>query len=148
MKVYLDNDVVSAIAKDDNAAESAALDPFLAAYRDAKVNLVTSTVTFKENRELPGTATTSWFCRSRIGGKLQTDDRFAHVGQHVPHLPILLSLARGNDHILHLGDIVGPRLTLPGTFREIRAHHLDSVERSGDGCADFRHALALTMWEV
>jgi len=48
MKVYLDNDVVSAVAKDDYAAESAALERLLAAYRDGKVDLVTSTVTLKE----------------------------------------------------------------------------------------------------
>jgi hypothetical protein len=63
----------------------------------------------------------SWFCRSRIGGKLKTDDRFAHVRQHLPHLPILFSLARGNDRVLHLGDVVGPLLSLPGTFHETRS---------------------------
>ena len=36
MRVYLDNDLVSAIAKDDNAAESAALDLLLAAYMDLR----------------------------------------------------------------------------------------------------------------
>jgi hypothetical protein len=35
-KAYLDDDVVSAIAKDDNAAESAALDLLLAAYMDLR----------------------------------------------------------------------------------------------------------------
>ena len=48
MKVYLDNDVVSAIVKDDNAPESAALDRVLAAYGDGEVDLVTSTATLKE----------------------------------------------------------------------------------------------------
>jgi hypothetical protein len=47
-KAYLDDDVVRLIAKDDNAAESAALDLLLAAYRERKVDLVTSAVTLKE----------------------------------------------------------------------------------------------------
>jgi hypothetical protein len=47
-KAYLDDDVVSVIAKDDNGAESAALDLLLAAYRERKVDLVTSAVTLKE----------------------------------------------------------------------------------------------------
>lgn len=41
MKVYLDNDVVSAITKEDNPAESDALDRLLAAHGDGKVDLVT-----------------------------------------------------------------------------------------------------------
>jgi hypothetical protein len=48
MKVYLDNDVVSAITKEDNPAESDALDRLLAAYGGGMVDLVTSTVTHKE----------------------------------------------------------------------------------------------------
>ena len=36
MKAYLDNDVVSAIAKDDNAAEADALDRLLKAYDEGK----------------------------------------------------------------------------------------------------------------
>ena len=47
-KAYLDDDVVSVIAKDDNGAESAALDLLLAAYRERKVDLVTSAVALKE----------------------------------------------------------------------------------------------------
>jgi hypothetical protein len=47
-KAYLDDDVVSAIAEDDNVAESAALDLLLAAYMDRRVDLVTSTRTLKE----------------------------------------------------------------------------------------------------
>jgi hypothetical protein len=54
MKVYLDNDVVSAIVKDDNAPESAALDRVLAAYGDGEVDLVTSTVTLKEIERYQG----------------------------------------------------------------------------------------------
>jgi hypothetical protein len=54
MKVYLDNDVVSAIGKDDNAPESAALDRVLAAYGDGEVDLVTSTVTLKEIERYQG----------------------------------------------------------------------------------------------
>jgi len=48
LKAYLDNDVVSAIVKDDNEAESDALDRLLAAYRDGKVDLVTSKLTQEE----------------------------------------------------------------------------------------------------
>jgi hypothetical protein len=36
-KAYLDHDIVSAIVKDDNAAESDALDLLLAAYMDRKI---------------------------------------------------------------------------------------------------------------
>ena len=54
MKVYLDNDVVSAITKEDNPAESDALDRVLAAYGDGKVDLVTSTVTHKEIESYQG----------------------------------------------------------------------------------------------
>jgi hypothetical protein len=54
MKVYLDNDVVSAITKEDNPAESDALDRLLAAYGDGKVDLVTSTVTHKEIESYQG----------------------------------------------------------------------------------------------
>ena len=45
MKAYLDNNVVSAIAKDDTAAESDALDRLLAAQDAGKVELVTSELT-------------------------------------------------------------------------------------------------------
>jgi hypothetical protein len=38
MRVYLDNDLVSAIAKEDNPVESDALDRLLAAYGDAQGN--------------------------------------------------------------------------------------------------------------
>lgn len=53
-KAYLDDDVVSVIAKDDNGAESAALDLLLAAYRERKVDLVTSAVTLKELESYQG----------------------------------------------------------------------------------------------
>ena len=42
MKAYLDNNVVSAIAKDDTPTESEALDRLLAARDAGKVELVTS----------------------------------------------------------------------------------------------------------
>jgi predicted nucleic acid-binding protein len=48
MKVYLDNNIVSAIAKDDEPAESDALDRLLIAWRKAKVDLVTSELTLAE----------------------------------------------------------------------------------------------------
>jgi hypothetical protein len=48
MKAYLDNDVVSAIAKDDNPSESSALDRLLVAYEEDKVELVTSELTLVE----------------------------------------------------------------------------------------------------
>jgi predicted nucleic acid-binding protein len=48
MKVYLDNTVVSAIAKDDTPTESDALDRLLAAYYQGKVDLVTSELTSQE----------------------------------------------------------------------------------------------------
>jgi predicted nucleic acid-binding protein len=48
MKVYLDNNIVSAIAKDDEPAESDALDRLLTAWRKGKVDLVTSELTLAE----------------------------------------------------------------------------------------------------
>jgi hypothetical protein len=54
MKAYLDNDVVSAIAKDDNATEAGALDRLLKAYDEGKVDLVTSEVTLREIKDYQG----------------------------------------------------------------------------------------------
>jgi predicted nucleic acid-binding protein len=48
MKVYLDNNVVSAIAKDDEPAESDPIDRLLTAWRKGKVDLVTSELTLAE----------------------------------------------------------------------------------------------------
>jgi predicted nucleic acid-binding protein len=48
MKVYLDNNIVSAIAKDDTPKESNAIDLLLRASGDGKVDLVTSEVTLRE----------------------------------------------------------------------------------------------------
>ena len=56
MKAYLDNNVVSAIAKDDTAAESDALDRLLAARDDGKVELVTSELTLDEIKRYAGPA--------------------------------------------------------------------------------------------
>jgi hypothetical protein len=48
MKVYLDNNIVCAIAKDDYPAESSALDRLLKVMEEGKVNLVTSELTLQE----------------------------------------------------------------------------------------------------
>ena len=48
MKVYLDTNVVSAIARDDTPSESDALDRLMAAYEQNRVSLVTSAVTLNE----------------------------------------------------------------------------------------------------
>jgi hypothetical protein len=48
VKVYLDNNIVSAIAKDDTPKESDALDRLLQAWDDKKVDLVTSEVALRE----------------------------------------------------------------------------------------------------
>jgi hypothetical protein len=48
MKAYLDNNVVSSIARDDTASESDALDALMAAYDAGKVDLVTSELTLEE----------------------------------------------------------------------------------------------------
>jgi predicted nucleic acid-binding protein len=48
LKVYLDNNVVSAIARDDTPSESYSLDVLLSAYEHGKVELVTSEVTLDE----------------------------------------------------------------------------------------------------
>jgi predicted nucleic acid-binding protein len=47
-RAYLDNNIVSAIAKDDEPGESDALDRLLTAWRKAKVDLVTSELTLAE----------------------------------------------------------------------------------------------------
>jgi hypothetical protein len=48
MNAYLDTDIVSAILKDDNPDEWAAIDRALRAFNDDHLNLVTSDVTRKE----------------------------------------------------------------------------------------------------
>ena len=48
MKAYLDNNIVSSIARDDTASESDALDALMAAYDAGKVDLVTSELTLEE----------------------------------------------------------------------------------------------------
>jgi predicted nucleic acid-binding protein len=48
VKVYLDNNIVSAIAKDDTPKESDALDRLLQAWDDKKIDLVTSEVALRE----------------------------------------------------------------------------------------------------
>jgi predicted nucleic acid-binding protein len=54
MKVYLDNNIVSAIAKDDHPVESGALDRLLEAKDEGKVHLVTSEVTLGEIKAYRG----------------------------------------------------------------------------------------------
>jgi hypothetical protein len=54
MKAYLDNNVVSAIAKDDTASESESLDRLLLAYEQGKIALVTSEVTLGEIKPYVG----------------------------------------------------------------------------------------------
>lgn len=56
MKAYLDNNVVSAIAKDDTPTESGALDCLLAARDAGKVELVTSELTLDEIKRYSGPA--------------------------------------------------------------------------------------------
>jgi hypothetical protein len=54
MKAYLDNNIVSAIAKDDHPADSEALDRFLKAKDEGKVDLVTSELTLEEIKKYQG----------------------------------------------------------------------------------------------
>ncbi len=56
MKAYLDNNVVSAIAKDDTPTESDALDRLLAARDAGRVELVTSELTLDEIKRYSGLA--------------------------------------------------------------------------------------------
>lgn len=56
MKAYLDNNIVSAIAKDDTAAESDALDRLLAAKDAGRIDLVTSELTLEEIKRYAGPA--------------------------------------------------------------------------------------------
>jgi hypothetical protein len=62
-KAYLDNNVVSAIAKDDTPAESAALDRLVQVYEQAKVKLVTSELTLQEIKPYKGTRSIERFYR-------------------------------------------------------------------------------------
>jgi hypothetical protein len=54
VKAYLDNNIVCAIAKDDHAAESDALDRLLKAKDEGNVDLVTSELTFQEIERYQG----------------------------------------------------------------------------------------------
>jgi hypothetical protein len=53
MKVYLDNNVVSSIVKDDNKSQSYALTRLLEAYEQHKVEVVTSEITLEEIKRCP-----------------------------------------------------------------------------------------------
>ena len=53
MKVYLDNNVVSSISKDDNKTQSDALTRLLEAHEQHRVQLVTSEITLEEIRRCP-----------------------------------------------------------------------------------------------
>jgi predicted nucleic acid-binding protein len=53
-KIYLDNNVISAIAKDDHPTESEALDRLLTAMDERKVDLVTSELTLQEIKRYQG----------------------------------------------------------------------------------------------
>jgi hypothetical protein len=53
-RAYLDNNIVSAIAKDDEPAESDALDRLLKAMEEGKVDLVTSELTLQEIKRYQG----------------------------------------------------------------------------------------------
>lgn len=53
MRAYLDNNIVSSIAKDDNPSQSATLTRLVEAYDQKKVELVTSQVTLDEIKRTP-----------------------------------------------------------------------------------------------
>jgi hypothetical protein len=52
-KLYLDNDVVSSLARDDLPSQSDALDRLLAAYEKGNLQLVTSELTLGELQKVP-----------------------------------------------------------------------------------------------
>ncbi len=54
VKAYLDNDIVSAIARNDKPDQSDALDRLLAAYEERRVDLVTSELTHQEIKNYKG----------------------------------------------------------------------------------------------
>ena len=56
MKVYLDNNVVSAIARKDHQSELEAITQLLKAYRDGKITLVTSEIALREIQQYQGEA--------------------------------------------------------------------------------------------
>ena len=56
MKAYLDNNVVSAIARDDSPLESHAITRLLKTWKDGEVELVTSEITLREIQQYQGEA--------------------------------------------------------------------------------------------
>ena len=56
MRTYLDNNVISAIAKDDTASQSQALDQLIEAKEQGKIELVTSEITLEEIKRYAGPA--------------------------------------------------------------------------------------------
>ena len=63
MKAYLDNNIVSAIARDDTPAQSEALDALLKAYEQGKIELVTSELTLDEIKRYEGRHPAQWTFR-------------------------------------------------------------------------------------
>ena len=63
MKAYLDNNVISAIAKDDTPTESDALGQLLKAHEQGKVDLVTSRLTLDEIKHYQGPRSVEWIFR-------------------------------------------------------------------------------------
>jgi hypothetical protein len=63
VKAYLDNNIVSAIGKNDTPVEAAALDRLLIAREQGNVELVTSGVTLGEIKRYEGPRTVEWIFR-------------------------------------------------------------------------------------
>ena len=82
MKTYLDNDIVSAIVKDDNANESGAIDKVLAAFEAGRLDLVTSDVTREEIEDYQGRAKTSLERTLRLLKKVPYIESHKLLGSH------------------------------------------------------------------
>jgi predicted nucleic acid-binding protein len=82
VKVYLDNNIVSAIAKDDTPAESSALDRLLKATEEGKVDLVTSELTLQEIQRYQGPERAPWERTYRLLEKVKVVRWDELVGMH------------------------------------------------------------------
>jgi hypothetical protein len=82
MKVYLDNNIVCAIAKDDYPAESSALDRLLKVMEKGKVDLVTSELTLQEIQRYQGPERAPWERTFRLLEKVKVVRWDELVGMH------------------------------------------------------------------
>ena len=84
MNAYLDTDIVSAIVKDNNPDESAAIDRALRAFNDDDLSLVTSDVTRKEIDHYKGSSKVGVERSFRLLRRVPYVDTHTLLGIHNP----------------------------------------------------------------